>query len=314
MSYAYKEDPIASGFIPMSGTAGVGRPSNAAPGTVDSAVTNWSSFSEKLGCGAVTATDVTKTLSCLRSKSASAVLDAAAPASSGQAVGVWGPKGDGKAIPIGIAERGEKGEFARMVSSHASLLRAIANTEHQPILVGNTNNEGASRKEKAGSAAAKASNCPSDAAARLRTKVGVPAWRYLYAGEFPNHTLGPCCPDADGAWHGGELALLFGTTETRKVSKGADTANEKKLAKSLRDAWAGFAKDPVHGLEKLGWPKYGPDTESKLFLVICFLKRNLTWVEEPSVIVLGGKDSAEIKYEPTSKVDNACSRPKMLMM
>jgi cholinesterase len=59
------------------------------------------------------------------------------------------------------------------------------------------------------------------------------------------------------------LALLFGTTETRKVSKGADTPNEKKLAKSLRDAWAAFAKDPAHGLEKLGWPLYEPDSGSE---------------------------------------------------
>jgi hypothetical protein len=121
MSYAYKNDPIVSGYIPMSGTAGLSRSAPVAPGAVDPAVTNWSGLSQKLGCGEVTAADVTKTLSCMRSKPASAVLDAAAPANSGQAMGVWGPKGDGKAIPMGIAARGAEGDFVHAVRSIAGL-------------------------------------------------------------------------------------------------------------------------------------------------------------------------------------------------
>jgi hypothetical protein len=36
-------------------------------------------------------------------------------------------------------------------------------------------------------------------------------------------------------------------------------------------------------------------------------------MSEPSVVVLGGKDSAEIKFEPTANVDGVCSRPKMML-
>jgi hypothetical protein len=32
----------------------------------------------------------------------------------------------------------------------------------------------------------------------------------------------------------------------------------------MRDAWAGFAKDPEHGLEKLGWPLYDPTSKQPL--------------------------------------------------
>jgi cholinesterase len=127
------------------------------------------------------------------------------------------------------------------------------------MLVGNTNNEGASSGGKLGSLASKTSNCPSASAANIRRKNGVPAWRYIYAGVFPNQSLGPCCPNAEGAWHGSEIALIFGTTGRKK--EGEDTANEKKLAKAMRDAWTGFAKDPVHGLNKLGWPTYDSSSE-----------------------------------------------------
>ena len=121
-------------------------------------------------------------------------------------------------------------------------------------------------------------------AAKVRRDAGVPAWRYLYAGEFPNNSLGPCCPDSRGAWHGSEIALIFGTTEVK--GQGSDTPNEKTLAFAMRNAWTNFAKDPAHGLEKLGWPSYDPS--SKLYFEAIavppslILHLNL----EPSVIVL----------------------------
>jgi cholinesterase len=95
----------------------------------------------------------------------------------------------------------------------------------------------------------------------------VPAWRYLYSGEFPNQSLGPCCPNSEGAWHGSEIALIFGTTEIKKEGSDQpaetklDTPAETKLAAEMRKAWTEFAKDPVHGLHKLGWPSYDPNSE-----------------------------------------------------
>jgi cholinesterase len=129
----------------------------------------------------------------------------------------------------------------------------------KPILVGNTNNEGATTGATPLSLSSKLSNCPSHLAALVRRNANVPAWRYIYAGEFPNQSLGPCCVNATGAWHGSEIALVFGTTELKK--KGEDTVEEKKLSKTLREAWTGFAKDPVHGLHKIGWPIYDASSE-----------------------------------------------------
>jgi len=61
----------------------------------------------------------------------------------------------------------------------------------------------------------------------------------------------------------------------------------KKLSTELRRAWTAFAKDPAHGLEKLGWPQYDKS--------------------KPSVIIIGGKDSADIKFESPDKLDTECT-------
>jgi cholinesterase len=111
-------------------------------------------------------------------------------------------------------------------------------------------------------------------------KAGINSWRYLYAGTWGNDT-------APGAGHGAEIALVFGTVD--HPSRKAPTPEEAKLSSLLRQAWTAFAKDPVHGLEKLGWPLY--DEKSSV----------------PVLIRLGGKNSAEIAYEPRSKYDKCSS-------
>jgi len=77
--------------------------------------------------------------------------------------------------------------------------------------------------------------------------------------------------------------LIFGTTEFKAANSAKDLPAEKELAKKMRDAWAGFAKEPEHGLEKLGWPLYDPNKES--------------------VVVLGGKEDANIKFASPKELD-----------
>ena len=77
--------------------------------------------------------------------------------------------------------------------------------------------------------------------------------RYRYYGVFPNQEISPKA----GAYHSSEIPLLFGTTE----DTGKDTPSETKLARNMRHAWAEFAKDPVNGLVKLGWPVYNQNGE-----------------------------------------------------
>ena len=58
-----------------------------------------------------------------------------------------------------------------------------------------------------------------------------------------------------------QLPLLFNTT---LASSGVvpDTPAQVEIGRYFRGAWATFAKDPVNGLTKYGWPQYSPNTSS----------------------------------------------------
>ncbi|KAF2669097.1 alpha/beta-hydrolase [Microthyrium microscopicum] len=267
MAYAYTEDPIVNAFIPQSGTASMAENVARKP---EVALNHWSQLSTKLGCGNVTAATVSSNLVCLQEKSVDQVLDATEGIGGTSQVGVWGPKYDDKTVMSDIADRRKKGNFVK-----------------RPILVGNVNNE-AGLKTNTSASRQNMFGCPAGMAAKARRDAGVPAWRYLYQAEWPNNQLysDPVkAAQVHGAWHGSELALLFGTTERK--GKGPDTPAEKVLARKMRDAWAAFAKDPDHGLEKLGWPLYDP--------------------AKPTVVVLGGPNDATIKFESPSEIDKGCS-------
>jgi carboxylesterase type B len=118
LAYGYPKDPIINAIIPQSGTAGNSVRTASPDGPNNPAVQNWSQLSQQLGCGAVPYDDVKKTLSCMRSKPASAVLSATAPKSSGDALKAWGPKLDPKTGVFGdMPTRGARGEFAKVVSA-----------------------------------------------------------------------------------------------------------------------------------------------------------------------------------------------------
>lgn len=117
-SYAWTADPIISGFIPQSGTAAIRIPAPTAAGTnaTITAVNMWSSLSQKLGCGVVSAAEVGNTLSCMRAKPLKDVLDATAPAKGVEAMGSWGPKFDDKIVFEDLEVRGKTGKFIHAVS------------------------------------------------------------------------------------------------------------------------------------------------------------------------------------------------------
>jgi cholinesterase len=116
-AFAYTKDPIVHGLIPQSGTIS-GSPSrivSTGSEVPPASVKSWSDLSTALGCGEVTAKELSKTLSCMRSKPSNAVLDATAPKGGVSAMGSWGPKADGKAVMSDVASRAAKGDFIKIV-------------------------------------------------------------------------------------------------------------------------------------------------------------------------------------------------------
>jgi carboxylesterase type B len=249
-SYAWTKDPIVYGFIPESGSAAIG--SNS---TNSSA--NWFSASKALNCGGEEAGE--KTVECMRTKDIKSIL-AAIKAIGGGGMGAFGPRADGKVVFSDYAARRAAGNFIKA-----------------PVLIGNTDDEGGltsalaaipkgptgppkgtsplSRRQTPPKAPNLASiGCGPHAAALGRIKAGVPAWRYLYNGVWPNQDIG-----SKGAWHGADIGMQFGTSEF--LSHKPDTAEEKKMVETIMGAWTAFAKDPKEGLTKFGWPVYDPESE-----------------------------------------------------
>jgi hypothetical protein len=141
-------------------------------------------------------------------------------------------------------------------------------------------------------------SCGPAVGATARSKAGVPAWRYRWFGEWPNLEIYP----GIGAYHSMDCPIVFGATE--RTSKIPDTPEEAKFVKNMMTAWATFAKDPEHGLEKLGWPKYDPSSRLQS---AALTSQWLTLLLEPTLVRLGYKNNATVSFTDPAEYDKACS-------
>jgi carboxylesterase type B len=258
-TYAWTSDPIASSFIPESGTAiGLGQISAA-----DSARA-WYNASKNLGCGDASS-DGASVLSCMRTKNFTSILAALPPSSVTGSVG-FGPTIDETVVFSDYLNRSAAGNFIK-----------------QPMLIGNADNEAGLFKAVAALAGTTSQYsdvyweyfnllgfvCPAAARANISIANGVPTWRYRWFGEFPN-TIITTIPDS-GAWHASELPILFSTAPSG-AGIAANTPAEIAIASYFRGAWAAFAKDPVNGLKSFsggngtGWPTYNPGGDTLIRL------------------------------------------------
>jgi carboxylesterase type B len=270
-SYAWTKDPIVRGFIAESGSAG-----NIAGGPNANLSAGWYMASQKLGCGGIEAGS--KTLACMQSKPWASIMANIEKrgVTPNMGAGGFGPEADEKLVFSNYTDRKVKGKFI-----------------HAPLIVGNADNEGGfyqllakARGQTLPSASSSAVTsfigCGPHSAAEARMKNGVPAWRYVYQGVYPNQDIGI----PGGAWHGSEIALVFGTSEF--LSHLPDSPEEVELGEKLRKAWTAFAKDPAHGLDQFKWPTYDAN--------------------KPTVIHIGGVNSSAITFEARPKLDAGCGK------
>lgn len=118
--------------------------------------------------------------------------------------------------------------------------------------------------------------CGQYVAALARSTHGVPIWTYQYAGEFPNVDVG-----VEGAWHGAEIPIVFGTTELAMLRE--DTGPQQELSRYMNKAWTDFAKNPLKALPRLGWQPAAV-----------------------SVTRLGGDNSSEVVFENSTVLFEDC--------
>ncbi len=238
-------------------------------------------FAKALGCTGTGAT----LLSCLRGKSASAVLNAvpnlASGMSSANAV-AWLPVVDGYAIPTEPLQAFAAGSFTKVPTllgnnkDEGTLFTFMSpptdptsyQTFADQISPGNgaaivgeypISAYGGSYFQAAAAALADGEFvCPTRRVARAIAKSGTPAFRYEFAHAiaFPIANL--------GAFHGSELLFVFGNPLKPFASL---QASEEPLSKTMMGYWGAMAAggDP-NGGGRFMWPAYDLSTEPQIVL------------------------------------------------
>lgn len=247
LSFAYHDDPIAKAYILQSGTA------TTLPAT-DPSVRDrgFRNVSRALGCD-----NEDNELACMQRKDLHEVAKAATKQRypTGSLKVVFGPTVDNKTVfsPSEYARRGSAGTFGKgpVLLGNADYEQGFYKLQYYALL-------GLQLSEKfLYTLIQRIATCPAAQAAGWRSQTD-PTWRYRYFGEYPSLTLyGPNANGSSpgsGAYHGSELTLVWGTYEPLTLVPG--NAELKAMSKYMMNAWGAFIRDPHHGLEAFGWPKY----------------------------------------------------------
>ncbi|KAI8259101.1 Cholinesterase [Colletotrichum sp. SAR 10_98] len=247
-SYAYASDPIANGFIPMSGVAtGFGVFTNE---TVNA---KWFNVTSNVGCGGNT-TDPKTVSECMLSKTAEEIIGkglSASDAGLGSANGLsFAPTVDDTLVFADYSGRpsADGGYVIGNLENEAGLFKLGSPDTNETYWLGLNN---------------VAFTCPAGRRAARAVTAGHPTWRYRYFGDFPN--LAITTTPASGAWHASELPVLFNTVPQSAINS---TVQEVAVGKYLRGAWAAFAKNTKTGLIDYDchgmWPMYKLDDEKTM--------------------------------------------------
>ncbi|KAB2573486.1 Acetylcholinesterase [Lasiodiplodia theobromae] len=254
-AYAYREDPVVAGIVPMSGNVWSFPVSSA-----ETAGERWKNVSAAAGCvagnvGGDAGDDAggDGVLECMRGKDFEVIKKAVAglklPTVSGQgrSEAVFQPTVDNETVfdQEMLKKMTQAGEFARV-----------------PYLVGNTHFEAGYYRWAAYGAGSILTDaqwdnfnlvtftCPSTYGAAARARFGVPSWVYRYGGDWDNLRLYP----NSSAYHGSDMHALFGNSE--EVSGLPEEEAQTGLTRVVMEAWAAFARDSRGGLHDLGWGEY----------------------------------------------------------
>ncbi|TIC90194.1 Cholinesterase [Colletotrichum higginsianum] len=239
-SYAFASDPIANGFIAMSGTAnGFGIFTN------QSVNAKWFSITAAVGCGDAQ-TELMTVNNCMLLKTPAEIVNGIAASGTGAPGGTFfAPVVDDTLVFADYSGRASAngGYIVGNDDNEAGLFKLAAPTFNETAWAGLN---------------LVSFECPAARRATRAAAAGHPTWRYRYFGNFPNMVLSTT--PSSGAWHTSELPVLFDTTPQSPV---ASTPQETDTGFYFRGAWAAFAKNPNAGLLQFNgnetWAPYQVD-------------------------------------------------------
>lgn len=245
-SYAWAHDPIAAGIILESGTID----SFTLPYAANDSAAFFYDVTTAVGCGNAS-TDSAVLLACMRDVNVDSIMAAVPRSGLNAAQSAFGPTVDDIIVFSSYSDR-----------TPASIPAVIGNDDYE---------SGLFRIEFALAGVIVPDSfwdmyelsgytCPSGLRANYSLAANNPTWRFRWFAVFPDIDIGL---DA-GAYHGIELPLIFGTTNSFSTVNA--TADEITFTAYIRGAWVAFAKDPVHGLTNYGWPLYDPAKETLIRL------------------------------------------------
>lgn len=181
-SYAWKDDPIVAGTVPMSGTA-----TSFGHRTAETGLEAWGLTAELLGCGNSDSTSTSVVISCMRQKTTEQVFNASLEAGNNltatlptlaqfyvSTTGIWSPTTDNVTVFANYSTLGQEGMFIQ-----------------RPILTGSNSDEACLFTERGQLPLADdplttetVFTCPINWAAIYRASANLPTWKYLWLGTF----------------------------------------------------------------------------------------------------------------------------------
>lgn len=233
-TYAWPCDPIVHGVISQSGTStGIGSR------TIQQAADYWFNSTVAVGCGSKDTNSTEDIYNCMLGVSSHDIAKSLVDTVNSTVAMPYCPTMDDKSV------------FSDLTNRTAAAL---------PMLIGSTDFEFGLFELFTDQAVPQdfwreqgniMFGCPAGRRAAVSVANGNPTWRYRYFGDFPNLELSTNPPS--GAYHESEVPMLFNTVPQ---DASPNSRQQVDIGNYMRGAWAAFAKDPAHGLEKYGWPTY----------------------------------------------------------
>lgn len=153
-------------------------------------------------------------------------------------------------------------------------------------------------------------HCPTVAETAYRVASGVPTYRTLYSGTFPEIQPFPWAR----AMHGADVFLFMGAEESKAYEElGLDIQQAGRL---LRAGVAAFVRDPDQGLQReLGWPRYDPEgNTSPLSCSWSWMTASLTsWNIEDTLVNLFANNTADFTLDSPREYDAVCTEIESLL-